>query len=168
MKGCRITLTWHEVFLAGTGGLMRQTAALKRQLPDRHGYDGDGWSVHIEGRAGEMAVAKHLGVYDLATVNTFRNGADVGRTIQVRTRSRPEYELIVRDNDRDDDLFVLVTGRCPEFVIVGYICGADAKREEWKKPHGGREAAYFVPHGALKPLPPNSIESLLLPSQFPQ
>lgn len=148
-----IRLTWFEVHLASEIGCRRHLAALQAGLPDRHGAgrDNDGWTKHVEGAAGEMAVAKALNLYYDGSVNTFRDGADVGR-IQVRTRSEPHFELLVRDSDADADPFLLVTGRAPSFRIVGWMYGGDAKQEAWRHAHGGREAAYFVPHVALEPL----------------
>lgn len=109
------------------------------------------WQQHIEGALGEMAFAKALGRYWSGSVNTFKNGGDVG-DVQIRTRSRTDYDLIVRARDRDEDYFVLVVGCCPIYTIVGYMKGGDAKQERWGKNHGGHGAAYFVPQNELRPL----------------
>jgi len=147
-----VKLTAYELMQASTVGSMRQISALMNRLPDKHGFDGLGWSEHIEGMCGEIAVAKAINCYCSGSVNTFKLGGDLGSNIQVRTRSKHEYELIVRESDRDDDVFVLVTGKSPEFVVRGWITGTDAKRDEWKKTHGGRAEAYFVPHSSLMPM----------------
>ncbi|VIO80084.1 hypothetical protein [Bradyrhizobium ivorense] len=144
----KVELSLHEVLMAAEVGLMRQIAAIKRKLPDRNGFEGAGWNVHIEGACGELAVAKALGLYWTGSVNSFKCGGDVG-AIQVRTRSRADYELIIRDDDRDEDVFVLVTGRCPTYEVIGKIIGRKGKRDEWRRCHGGRQAAWFVPHAAL-------------------
>lgn len=147
-----VTLTPVEVELAAMTGVKRQIEALRAGRPDRYGADAhDGWSLHIEGAAGEAAAAKVLDRYWGATVNTFSSGGDVG-LLQVRTRSRHDYELIVRDKDRHEDAFILVTGTVPRFRVHGWINGRDAKREEWKREHGGRPAAFFVPQDKLSPL----------------
>lgn len=149
-----IRLSWFEVHLASEIGCRRHLAALQAGLPDRHGADrdDDGWTKHVEGAAGEMAVAKALNLYYDGSVNTFRDGADVGHQIQVRTRSKAHYELLVREGDADLAPYVLVTGRSPAFRIVGWMYGADAKQDAWRKAHGGRDAAYFVPQAALYPI----------------
>jgi|SRR6185312_15705097 len=147
-----VTLEWYELLAAATVGLHRQLSALRDARPDRHGYSGeDSWGVHIEGAAGEAAFAKCMDRYWGGPIDSFKVGGDVG-AIQVRTRSRHSYELIVRPDDRDSDTFVLVTGRAPTFRVVGYISGADAKRPEFLRTHGDRPAAYFVPHSALTSL----------------
>jgi hypothetical protein len=105
--------------------------------------------MHIEGACGEAAVAKALNVFWSGTVNTFKRGGDIGSKIQVRTRSKSYYELIVRQDDRDDDIFILVTGKAPSFDVVGWTLGKDAKKEQWIQTHGNREAAWFVPQKEL-------------------
>jgi hypothetical protein len=67
----------------------------------------------------------------------------------VRTRSSHNYELIVRPDDNDDDIYVLVTGKCPTYRIRGYIYGDRAKMPEYMQTHGNRPAAFFVPHSKL-------------------
>jgi hypothetical protein len=148
----RVVLTWNEVAVAAIVGMRRHIEALRAGRGDAFGRsDGDGWSAHIEGACGELAVAKSAGVYWAPSVNTFRAGGDVGRW-QVRTRTRDDYELLIRDNDRDDAEFVLVRGRAPTFDVIGWIFGRDAKRDAWSKTHGGRPAAFFVPDCELLPM----------------
>lgn len=139
--------------MAAGVGLERQLRALTDKRPDRHGFvpkEEAGWCLHIEGACGEAAVAKALNRFWDGSVDSFKSGGDVGG-IQVRTRSRHDYELIVRADDRDTDVFVLVTGRAPTFRVVGYILGRDAKRPEFLQRHGNRPGAYFVPYSVLTP-----------------
>ena len=129
-------------------GIARHLSALRQGLNDKYGCDG-GWQVHIEGACGEVAVAKALGVYWDGSVNTFSSRGDVGK-FQVRTRSRSDYELIVRDNDDPLSAYILVTGKSPRFTVKGWIVGADCRRDEWRQEYGGRDAAWFVPQSELK------------------
>ena len=145
-----VTLSNYELFAAASVGIRRQIEALQDGLPDSAGFEGEGWSNHIEGAAGECAYAKFQDRFWSGSVNTFKSTGDVGAT-EVRTRSRPDYDLIVRDNDPNDAYFVLVVGTAPRFRVVGWIRGADAKRPEYRKEHGGRPAAYFVPQTELQP-----------------
>jgi hypothetical protein len=141
-----------ELAFAAYVGVSRNIQALRECKGDRLDTDiSNAWTLHIEGAAGEMAAAKALGLYWDAPVGTYKHGGDIG-ALQVRTRSRHSYELIVRDGDRSEDIFVLVTGRAPRFRVHGWIAGGDAKRPEWLREYGGRPAAYFVPHDALQPL----------------
>jgi hypothetical protein len=148
----QIVLTLGELHMAAEIGVLRQLEAIRKKLPDRHGFDGDtGWTIHIEGAAGEIAVAKILGTYWGGTVNTFKTEGDVGK-LEVRTRSKDYYDLIVRDNDKDDSVFILVTGKAPNFNVIGWILGKDAKNTEWKQTYGDRPGAFFVPQKELKPI----------------
>lgn len=146
-----VTLASHEVLMAATIGMMRQISAITRSLPERNGHDGPGWNSHIEGACGELAVAKLLRTHWSGSINTFKVGGDVG-SLQVRTRSRSDYELIIRDDDKDEDTFVLVTGQCPTYEVIGKIVGRDGKKDEWRQNYGGRPAAWFVPQAALSEL----------------
>jgi hypothetical protein len=144
----KIELSWSEVEIAAGVGMRRQIESLRSALPDKHGYEGEGWNIHIEGAAGELVVAKALGRYWDGSVGTFKRGGDVGN-IQVRTRSKITYDLIVRDDDKDDDWFVLVLGKIPTFYIAGYIQGVNAKNKDWLQTYGNRPPAYFVPQPVL-------------------
>lgn len=145
-----VTLTVHEMMAASLVGVMRQVASLKAGRKHVAGMDAIGWTEHIEGACGEAAVAKALGVYWGCHVNNF-SGDDLPG-IQIRTRRRHDWELIVRPSDDDEARWVLVTGECPRYRIRGWILGSDAKRVEWLRDHGGRPPAYFVPQGELRPL----------------
>ncbi len=146
--GTEVTLSWHEAAMGNCIGSLRQLSAVKAGKHDCHGYDGEGWSEHIEGACGEIAVAKLLGIFWDGSVNAWKASDLPG--LQVRTRSRHDYDLIVRPSDDDHASWVLVTGRCPHYRVHGWITGAAAKRPEFLKNYGGRPAAYFVPASELR------------------
>jgi hypothetical protein len=152
-----VQLSASELVQAATIGAQRHVFAIAKGLPDRHGFEGAGWDVHIEGAAGELAFCKATGRYWDATINTFKTGGDVGTRIQVRTRSKTWYDLLVRPDDRPDDIFVLVLGRSPTFRVAGWISGQEAQRPEYLQSYGNRPTAYFVPvtalNGALSEIP---------------
>ncbi len=153
-KGVEVTLDQREILLAADLGVRRQVAAMLSGRQDSFGFERGGkdpWRAHIEGVAGELAVAKVLNVFWTGTINTYRSRADVG-SLEVKTRSKPDYELLVRPHDRDDAAFVLVTGEIPTYTVVGWILARDAKRPVWLQMYGGRPPAYFVPHDALHPM----------------
>jgi hypothetical protein len=149
-----VRLEEFELRLAAMVGAERYIQAITRKLQELHGDDNDStWATHIEGACGEMAYAKFRGIYWNGSVNTFR-APDVGSRIQIRTRSRHDYELFVRPTrDKDDDIFVLVTGKAPIFWVRGFMRGIDAKKPEWLKDHGGRPPAHFIPNEALRKFP---------------
>ena len=104
----------------------------------------------IVGAAGELAVARFLGIDQELGINTFHTVPDVGGNIEVRTTTREDGRLVVRNNDSPSRLYVLVTGTPPEMVIRGAIMGADARRPEWLwNPHNN-VPSWFVPQSALE------------------
>jgi len=146
-----VTLEWFEYSMASEVGRLRQLSAIRQGLLDQHGFAGLGWSEHIEGACGEMAVAKILGIYWNGSVDTFK-APDLLTDVHVRTRSRHDYDLIVRPNDPDEANYVLVTGKCPEYLIHGFLRGSEAKQNHWLNTYGNRPEAYFIPSYNLKPI----------------
>ena len=147
-----ITLSEDENIHATKIGVLRQKEAERMRLKDKHGFTGEGENIHVEGARGEMAVAKRLGIKWEGHVNTFKRFPDVDGNIQVRTRSKDWYELIVRCDDPLDAKYVLVTGTTPKYRVRGWIKGKDAMKAEYLKTHGGREEAYFIPQFMLSPM----------------
>jgi hypothetical protein len=154
--GVPVTLTKREMSMGADCGIMRNIASMADGLHPANGFDeerDDAWNIHIEGACGEIAAAKVMGRFWSPTVNIFK-APDIGKTIQVRTRSRHSYELYVRPGDNPDHCFVLVTGRAPDFRVRGYLMAFDARNDAWLKNHGGRPPAWFVPHCALHDIAP--------------
>jgi hypothetical protein len=148
-----VVLTEFELHMAAGVGARRGVNAFvngRRQAAADVDSEGN-WQQHIEGACGEMAVARVLNRYWNGSVGTFKSGGDVG-DIQVRTRSKHHYDLIVRSRDRDEDWFILVTGTAPRYRVHGYVRAADAKKDEYRQNHGGHGEAWFVPAANLKPL----------------
>lgn len=146
-----VTLNSYELAQAGTTGLLRNIAALKRGYKNKN--ENANWQNHVEGACGEVAVAKLLGKYWGGSINTFKEGGDLDSTgWEVRTRSSHQYDLIIRKDDADDRVFILVTGNAPNYQVHGWILAADGKRPKWLKDYGGHGEAYFVPKDALRRL----------------
>lgn len=142
-----ITLTDQEMRIAALTGSERRIQSFHR--PDSHGYAGeDGWTIDIEGAAGELAFAKHLNRYWAATVGTFK-AADIGTKIQVRTVSSADLSLIVRPDDDPEQVYVLMVGTAPTFEFGGWIRGRDARQDAYRRAPNGRPEAWFVPRTAL-------------------
>jgi len=129
-------------------GKERQAEAIRMGLEDKHGFEGDGEAIHINGAGGECAFAEAMGVEWAGHVNTFKKGGDVLH-YQIRTRSRHWYDLIVREDDDPEAIFVHVTGELPEYFVAGWIRGRDARLGEWRRAYAGREEAWFVPKNGL-------------------
>lgn len=143
-----VRLKDYEVLQAAMTGMLRQVSAIKRKSVSK--INGREWQAHIEGACGEVAVAKVMGRYWGGGINTYKSGGDIDSTgWEVRTRSSHDFDLIVRDDDDDERVFILVTGHAPDYRVHGWIRAADAKQQEWQKNYGGHGLAYFVPHHAL-------------------
>ena len=135
----------------------RQVSSIKKKGRDSVNRK-SGWleelDKHIMGCIGELAVAKVIGVSWTGSVDTFKNESDLLGGIQVRHRSNPVFDLIVRENDNDDDVFILSRGLPPGAIeIAGWMKGRDAKRKEWLRDPGGYgRPSYFVDCAHLQPM----------------
>lgn len=142
------------MLIAQAIGGMRNITAIEKGRKHIAGFgNGSAWNNHIEGAAGELAVAKVLDVYWGGSINTFKKGGDVG-DLQVRT-SLTHEDLIVRPHDSDSAIFVLVLGPLPTVQVKGWMYGYEAKQEKWLARRAERTPAYFVPNKELR-----SIEEL--------
>lgn len=147
-KPTLIELDPSEITQGAMIGVMRQVQNIKKLRKPAYGVGRENdWQCHIEGALGELALAKFFNCYR-AGVGKFRGG-DVGR-VEVKTRSSPNYDLIVHPQ-MDDDLIVwLVTGRNGTYSIRGWIMAGEGKQEKWwRDPSGKKRPAYFVPQSSL-------------------
>jgi len=153
----QVKLEWYEVAIAGFVGTLRRTESIRNNLngQGKGGHQPD-WKNEIDSVCAEIAVGKGLNIYWAGTVNTFKD-PDLGEYIQVRQTPKSHLRLIVRPNDNEDHIYVLVTGttevlRCPVFEIKGWISGKAAKEVgEWMNP-GGQDYAWFVDQKHLRPI----------------
>lgn len=108
------------------------------------------------GAAGEIAVAKALNLYPGFTVGSFKL-PDVG-CLQVRATKYANGHLIIRPNDKDEDVFVLVTkvrmGKFEAIEIAGWCSGKEAKTMlgDWLKLDYMRVPAWCVAKDKLHPM----------------
>jgi len=119
--------------------------------------------IHLLGAAGEMAVAALLGLkHELYKETDARRGSDDLPGIDVKTRSKHSYDLIVQKNENPHKKFVLVTIENQKTFVHGWCWGEEAMEERfWADPARGRPA-YFVPKEFLRPM------STLKPHAFMQ
>lgn len=109
--------------------------------------------VHLLGAAGEMAVASYLGLkHELYKEKEAKRGSDDLPGIDVKTRSKHSYDLIVQKNENPCKKFVLVTIESQKTLIHGWCYGHEAMQEQyWADPARGRPA-YFVNKEHLRPM----------------
>lgn len=147
-----ITLSWQEMYLCATAASMRSLANMREGRGARYGFDNSlgRFDADIIGCIGEMAVAKYFNFYWGGWNRADLNGNDVGGKVQVRSRRRAHYELMLHREDKDNDPFVLaLVHDLPNVILRGWIFAHAGKRPEyWSDPAGGRPA-FFVPQSAL-------------------
>ena len=149
-----VTLSLSEMLHCGNIGIIRHHEAetANRALGDRFFKIGKSpVAAHVEGAFGEMVVSKVRNNYFMPTVNNFKE-ADLGKNVQVRLRTMHDWDLIIRDDDNPDHVFVLVTGYGPEFCVRGWAYARDVMLPEYRANHGGSQESWFVPESALKPM----------------
>jgi len=108
--------------------------------------------MHRLGAMGEVAAAVHLGLEaHLFTEQTARRGsADLPGDIEVKTRSRHKYDLIVQKDERPGKRVVLVTIENNKVILQGWCVAGDVMDQKfWADPAGGRPA-YFIPKTELR------------------
>jgi hypothetical protein len=119
--------------------------------------------MHKLGALGEVAVASHLNLEEhlFSETTPQRGSCDLPGDIEVKTRSRHYYDLIVQRDERQDKKLVLVTVENNQIFIHGWCIAGDVmKTEYWSDPAGGRPA-YFVPKNVLRSMDELSVESRL-------
>lgn len=136
-----------EALQAGIIGLKRRISSCDQGFADRKKCATTNWEGDIEGAIGEFVVAKFLGIPWQAGINTF-HAPDVG-DIQVRTTHHLTGKLIVREEDSNDEVYVLVTGTYPTYHICGWMRGKECKQDKWVYNPNDRGNAWFVPQSDL-------------------
>lgn len=145
----KVHLTAPELRSAATVAIERRIDSIKRGLDvKKHATktSWNDWNHDINGAAAEMAVAKMLNVHWNHGVGTFKS-PDVG-DLQVRSTTYADGNLIVRPNDADESLYILVVCDTPVYNVIGFIGGADAKRVGTINEKFGAPA-WFVPQSKL-------------------
>ena len=140
-------------------GMRRQSVNEARGLRGRNGgasFGSKALEIHLLGAAGEMAVASHLGMKSFLyqATEAERGSCDLPG-IDIKTRSKHQYDLIVQKNEPPEKKYVLVTIENKTTLIHGWIYGGEAMQEKfWADPARGRPA-FFVPKENL-----HSMETL--------
>ena len=142
-------------------GMRRQGVNEARGLRGRNGGAWQGnkaLDIHLLGAAGEVAVASYLGLKEhlFKETEAKRGSDDLPGGIDVKTRSKSRYDLIVQKQEDPKKVFVMVTIENQQTLLQGWCYGHEAMKEEyWADPARGRPA-YFVPKEAL-----HSMDTLL-------
>jgi hypothetical protein len=140
--------TPEERRLAMEEGIRRQAVNEAKGLRGRNNgprFGDKALEVHLLGAAGEMAVASYMGLKEhLYAEKEARRGSDDLPGMDIKTRSKHSYDLIVQKREEPQKRFVLVTIQDQKTLLHGWCYGHEAMQERfWADPARGRPA-YFV------------------------
>ena len=146
-----VSLSSSQLYQDANVGVIRQVRNISDKRKPKYGAgDLNDWQIHIEGSCGEMVVSQYLNLYWDGNIGSLRAN-DVGH-MEVRTRSKHHYDLIIHPDDKDEAKYILVTGINGSYQIHGWIYGKEGKQQKyWSDPAKGRPA-YFVPKTELRSL----------------
>jgi len=137
-------------------GMRRQSVNEAKGLRGRNGgasFGSKALEIHLLGAAGEMAVASYLGMKSFLyqATEAERGSCDLPG-IDVKTRSKASYDLIIQKNEDPNKKFALVTIQNRETLLHGWCYGHEGMKEiYWSDPAKGRPA-YFVGKEHLRPM----------------
>lgn len=98
----------------------------------------------IDGAMAEAAYCQYRGIPYRMNVGSYER-PDVGKKTQVRSTRWPNGRLIVHDDSKDDEYFVLVRQHVT-FEVVGWQKGREAKQLAKRETHRANGTALFVPN----------------------
>lgn len=150
------TFSEEDKALVRAEALRRQRVNELKGLKGRNGGPADGSKAllfHKLGAAGELAVADYLHLREFLYQETEakRGSFDLPLNIDVKTRSRHDYDLICQLDEKPGKTLVLVTIQNKITLIHGWIKSEDAMQEQWRKDPAGGRPAYFIPSFELLP-----------------
>lgn len=107
--------------------------------------------MHRIGCVGEMAVAKFLGAEDSVFLDEapVRGSSDLPGNIDVKTRAKHGYDLLVQLDDDPNKVFFLVTYDGQTIQLCGWIKGMYAMSKKWVREYVRGRPCYSVPQKAL-------------------
>lgn len=150
----QVLLSPTHLHLAEQEAIRRQTVNEQRGVKPRNNGPASGsraLAMHKLGAMGEVAVAVHLGLeaYLFSESEPVPGSPDLPYDIDVKTRAKHYYDLIIFRNERPDKKLVLVTIENQKILLHGWCVAGDfMKPEYWSDPAGNRPA-YFVPKDKL-------------------
>ena len=156
----QIVLTDDQLEAVKTEAGRRQSVNEARGLKGRNRAPhkgADALRLHYLGCMGEMAVASYLELTDYVfqATDAVRGSTDLPGGLEVKTRAKHNYDLLVQLDDDPSKIFVLVTCENETVQIVGWIRGHEAMRKEYGREFVRGRPCYAIPQKCL-----NSIETL--------
>jgi hypothetical protein len=104
---------------------------------------------NIIGAMAEMAVAKAFNKWFVPRLNTFHNESDVLEDVEVRSTTRSDGSLIIRDNDPLSRRFILVVVTDMTCHLKGWCYGYEREALGTLRDPNSKAPAYFIPQPNL-------------------
>lgn len=153
LKEIGVVLTEQDEALALQHATCQHEKALRLRCRDSLGNVQER-EPDLVGARGELAFARALNLFWQRDTEGWK-GNDVSG-YQVRTSTRSTGSLIIRDRDRKDDVYVLVTGSNDKYIVRGWMYGHEAPKVGWYGARGkSAKPAYWIKQESL-----NNISSL--------
>lgn len=139
-----VDLTDSDQQLACIVGAMTMVNVMHGKRKGRYGADPNDIWLDVKGALGELAVAKalNLGWFEHTVVGR----VDVGDYVQVRAVDQSHHRLIVHDDDKGHEPFVLAdVTKLPRVQLVGWLYASEAQVEDnVEDPTFQNRPAHFV------------------------
>lgn len=163
-----IKLTEKQLQAAEAEAVRRQTENEAKGLRGRNRAPAIGdkaLRLHRLGCIGEIAAASFLGLsgQEFLLKDAVRDSSDLPGNLEVKTRPRHDYDLLIQIDDDPGKIFVLITHDGHSTQVAGWIRGHDAMKREWIKEYVKGRPCYAVKQSALR-----SPETLGAAIQGPQ
>ena len=149
----RIDLTYSELFICRTLGVMRRSEAMNKVFDQQMGKQ-DTWAIDIDGMVAEFCAAKLLNVCPDLTISVRRGGADLvckGKTIDVKSTRYKDGRLLatLKKNDNPCDIYILVIVDDKGGDVIGWA-SKDLLFKEENKTNLGHGEGYALSQNQLK------------------
>lgn len=156
-----ITLSSEQYDRAMTEAERRQAVNEEKGLKARNRAPSKGEAaleLHRLGCTGELAVAVFLGLEEdvFMEKEARRGSADLPGALEIKSRKKHGYDLLIQLSDSPDKLFVLTT--CDRVVdplrvvLAGWAYGSTVMRKEFIRELVRGRPCYVVPNNLLQPI----------------
>lgn len=164
VRNVRVRLTPFEQAVAKELGKARQRANDDAGLRDRKATERNSEEMHIDAAGAEIAVCRLLNVYpdlDVQTGNGERAVHDarwITGTLDIKYTYHGNGGIAAPSwkKNKACNFYILVTGKMPDFTVVGWTWGDLIFEDEYFKPEWS-VPGYLFPQDKLNPFLPGMI-----------
>jgi hypothetical protein len=152
-------LTDDQLILAENEAIRRQTSNEMRGIKGRNRAPAKGdtaLQLHRLGCIGEVVIASFLGLekYLFEAQEAIAGSDDLPGRLEVKTRSKYNYDLLIQLNDDPTKLYVLVAYERDKnknlAKIIGWVRGGDVMKSTFVREFVRGRPCYAIPHSLLK------------------